>query len=597
MTTHNTASPKRERREADITARTQSRDRQGADDVGADSISPRCKLPRSLTVAVLSVFAIATSVEHPVLAAGPQVQIVLAAQAEPLEKFAADEMAGQLKKLFEADVTISTTAPADAANVILLGNPATHEVLKDLNLALPKLSDQGHALKSVKLGDKAVLVVAGGSPRAVMWAAYELGWQFGIRYFLFGDLFPTQPKPFTVEGFDLALEPLIRGRGFCDWDQSIFGPEVWSVAEYKQVLGQMAKLKATGFLRDEFLEEIPKIRVDGDTVGRNVFAGAKYFGDPDLANADSASDFSQRYSEKFTAIRDEAARLGIEYGFAGGVHSAVPPFRPQPPRMGSRGVLPQMGHSSASATVIGLWDFHSARENLRSGLTTELRKEYDTRFPDQLVRQDRPFTPDPMCGDVMFRYLIESRGTFKPQPPVDLLNDCLAPVCGDGVAERVIRAFDLCEQNVTLISRNTSGFSTPKPDMLTRHFDSDEPPPAWWAEVRTNYLNAMSEMYRANTRAREGGRQFTLWYARRFEFGFEYMNAVEALRKAGIAKRKGNNDEQIAELEKALDSITNACNAMAAVARSQSDRGVIAVMNEYGYRPVMKLLEAADAGN
>jgi len=73
------------------------------------------------------------------------------------------------------------------------------------------------------------------------------------------------------------------------------------------------------------------------------------------------------------------------------------------------------------------------------------------------------------------------------------------------------------------------------------------------------------------------------------------MNAVEALRKAAIAKQAGKKDEQIAELEKALDSITGACNAMAAVARSNSDRGIIAVMNEYGYRPVTKLLEAADA--
>ena len=102
-------------------------------------------------------------------------------------------------------------------------------------------------------------------------------------------------------------------------------------------------------------------------------------------------------------------------------------------------------------------------------------------------------------------------------------------------------------------------------------------------------------MYRANTRAREGGRAFTLYYARRFEFGFEYLNAVEAVRNAGIAKRKGDKDTQIAELEKAIDSVTNACNAMAAVARSQSDRGVIAVMNAYGYRPLLKLLEEADA--
>jgi hypothetical protein len=179
---------------------------------------------------------------------------------------------------------------------------------------------------------------------------------------------------------------------------------------------------------------------------------------------------------------------------------------------------------------------------------------------------------------------------LEPLPTVEDYEAILAPVCGEGVAERVVKAFDYCEQ------ASGDSFDPPAPNMFTRYYETAEPPPAQWAEMRTNYLNAMNEMYRANTRAREVGRAFTLYYARRFEFGMEYMNVVEALRKAAIAKGAGKKDEQIAELEKALDSITGACNAMAAVARSQSDRGIIAAMNEFGYRPVMKLLEEADAG-
>ena len=37
-------------------------------------------------------------------------------------------------------------------------------------------------------------------------------------------------------------------------------------------------------------------------------------------------------------------------------------------------------------------------------------------------------------------------------------------------------------------------------------FGGNETPPEWWGKVRDAYLNAMNEMYRANTRAREGGR-------------------------------------------------------------------------------------------
>ena len=115
-----------------------------------------------------------------------------------------------------------------------------------------------------------------------------------------------------------------------------------------------------------------------------------------------------------------------------------------------------------------------------------------------------------------------------------------------------------------------------------------------WASARDHYLNAMNEFYRAKTRARDGSRVFTLYWARRCEFAFEYMNCIEAVRKAGVAERKQDTATQIAELEKAIESLNNALNAMAAVARSNSDRGLIAVLNEYGYRPLKKKLAEAE---
>lgn len=185
----------------------------------------------------------------------------------------------------------------------------------------------------------------------------------------------------------------------------------------------------------------------------------------------------------------------------------------------------------------------------------------------------------------------ENSGDLVPET---VYAEILTPVCGEEVHTRVMKAFEFDAAAARAITEFGPTIGVPAPPMLVRHYESREPPPAWWGEVRTNYLNAMNEMYRANTRAREGGLAFTLYYARRFEFGFEYMNAVEAIRNAGLAKGKGDKETQIAELEKAIDSVTNACNAMAAVARDQSDRGVVAVMNEYGYRPLLKLLEEAE---
>jgi hypothetical protein len=83
--------------------------------------------------------------------------------------------------------------------------------------------------------------------------------------------------------------------------------------------------------------------------------------------------------------------------------------------------------------------------------------------------------------------------------------------------------------------------------------------------------------------------------ARRLDFAFNYFNSITALKKAGIAKRAGDQAEQATQLQAAVDAMLDALNAQAAVARSNSDRGVIAVLNEYGYRPLLKELEAAES--
>lgn len=72
------------------------------------------------------------------------------------------------------------------------------------------------------------------------------------------------------------------------------------------------------------------------------------------------------------------------------------------------------------------------------------------------------------------------------------------------------------------------------------------------------------------------------------------MNCIDATRKAAIAGDKKDRTEQRAQLEKAIESINGACAALAAVARDPSDRGMIAMLNEFGYRPLQKELEKVE---
>ena len=187
-----------------------------------------------------------------------------------------------------------------------------------------------------------------------------------------------------------------------------------------------------------------------------------------------------------------------------------------------------------------------------------------------------------------------SRSAFGEKiTPEQACHDLVTPVCGEEVSSRVWKGFTMLEQATALIAKHDPQFGIPAPDMVLKHL-RNEPPPAWWTEARDLYLGAMNEMYRANTRAREGGRSYTLYFARRCEFAFQYMNCLLAVRRAGIAKADQQAEIRLAELETAVEAIYGALNALAAVARSSSDRGTIAVLNEYAYRPLKRELEAAE---
>lgn len=199
-------------------------------------------------------------------------------------------------------------------------------------------------------------------------------------------------------------------------------------------------------------------------------------------------------------------------------------------------------------------------------------------------------------GELDLSAYLLSRGSFDEKlTPDEACQALVTPICGDEVAGRVIKALDYIERATMLLGEYDPAFSSPAMDMVLKQFESDDPPPPAWGQAREAYLNAMNEMYRANSRARDGGRSYTLYLARRCEFGFEYLNSIEAVRKAGIAKRKEDSEGHIAELEKAMESMNNALNALAAVSRTSSDRGTIALLNEYGYRPLVNAVEAADA--
>ena len=143
----------------------------------------------------------------------PRVDVVVGTSAPRLERFAAQELAGQLKALFDAEVHISEKLPEKSDYPILVGSPQTNPAVRALaGDRWPKLTDQGHVVRSIERDGRKALLVGGGSPAATLWAVYELGHHFGIRYLLSGDVMPAEKPTLRLDGLDIVLEPTMRLR-------------------------------------------------------------------------------------------------------------------------------------------------------------------------------------------------------------------------------------------------------------------------------------------------------------------------------------------------------------------------------------------------
>lgn len=641
---------------------------------------------------------------HPTsqLLAGPRVEIVIGEKVPALERLAADELSGQLKRVYEAEVKIGSTAPADAPHVIFVGSPDTNASMKPFANSWPsgdkKLTDQGHLLRSVTHNNRPALLIGGGSPVATYWAVAEFGHHIGIRSMLFGDLDPISPPEFKLDGLDVVLEQQHRER---EWHFRNRGPMdsgSWGVDEHRRVLQQLSKLKfnrvsinvlaSQPFVHFEFGGVARKseglwgfnegvIPVSGDTSGRKVFGGAKNFENPSFATATTYQERIAAGKRHLTAIIDAAHAVGMPVQLQLQVDWFPDSFGAFVKQVSGQGVgYPVVVSSepvfSGDETLLKL-----ARKQMRAYLDTYpgidgvdlafftdnvSQKEFRRVFPDpdfwqgadgrdvavrvrankrpsrafvpldQLDQQDVSKLAPPMvlltergdclpCSPVDFiatfenarqrstnNYLVDPEGISDIDLPIywlsrrsfgsvltfeQLCREVIDPTCGEEVSDRVLTAFRRSHQGQQLMLKLPFGGGRAGPLSLFQIERVASRNPEQLTAAADEYLNAMNEMYRANTRAREGGRAFTLYWARRFEFALEFLSFAQAVQKASAAKMKQDTATQITELEKGIESLNNGLNAMAAIARSNSDRGLIAVLNMSGYRPLkLKLAEA-----
>jgi hypothetical protein len=129
------------------------------------------------------------------------------------------------------------------------------------------------------------------------------------------------------------------------------------------------------------------------------------------------------------------------------------------------------------------------------------------------------------------------------------------------------------------------GFMFPVPGMFAKHWDP-VPLPRNIAVVRDRYARALAAAVKARDSSTPDGRCHVDYWIGRLEFGIGYFDVVEAYRRAALADKQARRSDALREAQAALDLARTAIEAYARVAGDQSDRGAIAIMNEYAYRPL-----------
>ena len=273
-------------------------------------------------------------------------RIVVGPEAPALDRFAAEELQRYLRALYGPTVPVVHEHAAGTTPVVLVGSPETNPAVASSPLARdwPSASDQGIVLR----GDAASgeWVIGGGSPVATTWAVYELVERLGVRYLLSGDVFPDDPGPLALPDLDVCVEPVFDERIWRLMNDEPHGPEMWSLAECRRVIDQIAKMKMNGiyfltypshpFVHYEFrgvakstgvLDFGFRYPVDDDTIGRELFGGASEFTNPEFRHCDGYDDMVEAGQRYARAVFDHAKSRGMRIGFGFSLTNTTDEFK------------------------------------------------------------------------------------------------------------------------------------------------------------------------------------------------------------------------------------------------------------------------------
>ena len=174
--------------------------------------------------------------------------------------------------------------------------------------------------------------------------------------------------------------------------------------------------------------------------------------------------------------------------------------------------------------------------------------------------------------------------------PEIVYRDQLRAACGEGCVEDMLTAYRELEEVTRGLEWHGLGLTFFTPDMMMKHW-TPQPMSAELREDRRGYQRALDAVLRAKAKSTEMKGDYVSYWVGRLQFGILYFDTVEQVRKAAMANAENRRAEAVGNLTGAVETSRRAIEAYVSIARDQSDRAAVAVLNEYVYRPLRAKLE------
>lgn len=271
------------------------------------------------------------------------VSLSLPSDAPPVAQYAADELARLLKLLFGLAVNRRRPAddPFDGSSdtldlTLALATPSSNLDALLARFDQPSLAEQEYLILPVHPRNDqhgGSILIAGGSPAALLWGVYELAEFWGMRFHIGGErLASSACRAIALPKAPIRRKPMIALRAWRGINQLPHSGAYWGLRDYRLLIDQLAKLRFNCFYamlppygpfadfewrglrkRTAELDFGWRFPVDPLTIGREKFDGSAWYENPDIPYDSSYDQKIAAASRLLDDIRGHARARGMKF--------------------------------------------------------------------------------------------------------------------------------------------------------------------------------------------------------------------------------------------------------------------------------------------